>query len=226
MRVPGRGDLRSLAAVLLGGVLMFAGGYPQGEETGAALDAKVTAFLESRAGTWRDLNVPEADGQALHDLILKHGYTRAVEIGTSTGLSTIWIAWALAKTGGKVITLEIDEKRYRQALANFEEAGVSAYIDARLGDAHTLTPELEGPFDFVFLDADKDWYTNYAKALMPKLTDGGCLTAHNVSGSRQGRRGEWKQVFFDYLESVPNLETTVLEVSRAGLSVSYKKVAP
>lgn len=214
-----------MTAVLLGAVLVFAASTSHGDEKDEMLDAKVKVFLESRAGTWRDLNVPEADGQALHDLILQHGYTRAVEIGTSTGHSTIWIAWALAKTGGRVVTLEINEGRYRQALANFAEAGVSDFIDARLGDAHTLTPELEGPFDFVFLDADKDWYTNYAKALMPKLTEGGCMTGHNVSGSREGR-GAWKQVFFDYMESVPNLETTVLEVSQAGLSVSYKKAAP
>jgi len=113
-----------------------------------------------------------------------------VEIGTSTGHSSIWIAWALSKTGGKLITIEIDERRYREALANFKEAGLSEYIDARLADAHQLVKELPGPFDFVFIDADKDWYTNYAKALIPKLEPGGCLTAHNVRGpaSRGGCR--------------------------------------
>ena len=72
------------------------------------LDSRVQAFLDSHRGTWRDLNVPESDGRILHDLILKHKFTRALEIGTSTGHSGIWIAWALAKTGGKLTTVEID----------------------------------------------------------------------------------------------------------------------
>ncbi|MCP4976491.1 MAG: methyltransferase, partial [Maribacter sp.] len=127
------------------------------------LDKKVKAFLESREGQWYDLNVPSSDGQLLYDLIVKNGYTQALEIGTSTGHSTIWIAWALSKTGGKVITIEIDEARYQQALSNFKKAGLSPFIDARLANAHTLVKELKGPFDFVFSDADKGWYINYFK---------------------------------------------------------------
>lgn len=69
-----------------------------------------------------DLNVPVVDGQTLHDIIITNGYTRALEIGPSTGHSSIWFACALAKTGGKLVTIEIDE-RQRQALANFEAAG-------------------------------------------------------------------------------------------------------
>ena len=64
---------------------------------------------------WRDLNVPYEDGQVLYDLIVKNNYTRALEIGTSTGHSAIWIAWALSKTGGKLITIEIQEARYKTA---------------------------------------------------------------------------------------------------------------
>lgn len=125
------------------------------------LDGRVRKFLDERRGTWRDLNVPVVDGQTLHDLIVKHKYTRALEIGTSTGHSGIWIAWALSKTGGKLITIDVDERRHRLALANFEAAGLSKFIDARLADAHELVPALKGPFDFVFSDADKDWYKNY-----------------------------------------------------------------
>ena len=109
----------------------------------------------------------------LYDLIVKHNYQKAVEIGTSTGHSAIWIAWALSKTGGKLITIEIDKGRHREALANFKKAGLSDYIDARLADAHQLVEELKGPFDFVFSDADKDWYKNYFVALAPKLEIGG-----------------------------------------------------
>ena len=145
------------------------------------LDEKVSTFLEKRRGTWVDLNVPMSDGKILYDLIIKNGYKKALEIGTSTGLSAIYIAWALSKTGGKLITIEIDRGRYREALANFKEAGLEDYIDARLADAHDLVKTLKGPFDFVFCDADKDWYTNYFIDINPRLVAGGCYTAHNVS---------------------------------------------
>ena len=121
------------------------------------LDARIRTFLAAKHGQWRDMNVPEADGQTLHDIIVAHRDTRALEIGTSTGHSGIWIAWALSKTGGRLITIDIDERRQREALSNFEAAGVSQFIDARLGDAHTLVPALQGPFDFAFSDADKEW---------------------------------------------------------------------
>jgi len=88
---------------------------------------------------------------------IKNKYKKAIDIGTSTGLSAIWIAWALSKTGGKLITIEIDEGRHKKALVNFEQAGLSKYIDARLADAHDLVKELKGPFDFVFSDADKNY---------------------------------------------------------------------
>ncbi len=183
-------------------------------------DATVKRFLEQHRSSWRDMNVPAEDGQALFDLIVKNGYTRALEIGTSTGHSGIWLAWGLSKTGGKLITIDIDEERYREALGNFRNAGVSGYVDARLGDAHELVPQLAGPFDFVFIDADKDWYTQYAKAVLPKLTRGGCLSAHNVSPGR-GRR-QMTGDFYDYITSLPFLETSFT----AGVMTSYKRREP
>jgi caffeoyl-CoA O-methyltransferase len=195
----------------------------QNREEISALDKKVQAFLDSKKGTWDDWNVPEYDGQQLHDIIIKNDYKNALEIGTSTGHSTIWIAWALSKTGGKIITIEIDEDRYNEALSNFEEAGLSKYIDARLADAHMLVKELAGPFDFVFSDADKDWYTNYFKDIYPKLAAGGCFTAHNISDgywSRIRNSGTYK--YYKYVKSLDNMETT-LDSTGNGLSISYKK---
>jgi predicted O-methyltransferase YrrM len=185
----------------------------------AELDKTVQAFLDSHRGTWRDLNVPESDGRILHDLILKHKYTRALEIGTSTGHSGVWIAWALAKTGGRLTTVELDPQRHQAALANFKEAGLASYIDARLGDAHEIVPALPGPFDFVFSDADKDWYRNYLVAVWPKLVPGGCFTAHNVAGRAGGGIGE----FLTHLKTLPDAETTFAASSRAGISISYKR---
>lgn len=184
-----------------------------------ALDARVRAFLDANARRWRDLNVPTADGQRLYDLVVEHGYTKALEIGTSTGHSAIWIAWALSRTGGKLITIEIDRGRYEEAVANFREAGLSQYIDARLADAHEMVPALEGPFDFVFVDADKDWYTRYFRAVLPKLEVDGCFTAHNVAGRRTG----WVAEFLQALEGTPNLETRIEGSRGSGLSVSFKR---
>jgi predicted O-methyltransferase YrrM len=179
------------------------------------LDRRVWEVLQQQR--WDDMNVPESDGRLLYDLIIKNGYTRALEIGTSTGRSAVWMAWALSKTGGKLITIEIDEGRYQEALANFEAAGLSEHIDARLADAHQLVPELPGPFDFVFCDADKDWYRNYLDAVLPKLEPGGCFTAHNVAGWHHRAKQ-----FVEYLESQPELETTIDRTSAAGVSISYK----
>jgi predicted O-methyltransferase YrrM len=188
-------------------------------EESQSLDERVRGFLEAHRWEWRDMNISEADGKILYNLIIKHSYKRALEIGTSTGRSAIWIAWALSKTGGKLITIEINEYRYKKALANFEEAGLSDYIEARLADAHELVPQLEGPFDFVFSDADKDWYKNYLIAVLPRLEVGGCFTAHNVSSRRQWGIGE----FLDYVESLPDLETTIDRSTAAGISISYKR---
>ncbi|MCE4563263.1 class I SAM-dependent methyltransferase [Maribellus sp. CM-23] len=184
------------------------------------LDKKIMAFLEDNATNWRDMNVPISDGKALYDIILKNGYTKAVEIGTSTGHSAIWIAWALSKTGGKLVTIEIDTKRYLEAKANFKKAGVSKYIDARLADAHELVPKLEGEYDFVFSDADKYWYKNYFVAMDPKLKVGGCFTAHNTAMRANGIRE-----FLEYVESLSNYKTTFAEESREGISISYKKAS-
>ncbi|HDZ40711.1 MAG TPA: methyltransferase [Bacteroidetes bacterium] len=185
------------------------------------LDKKVKAFLEENRYRWRDMNVPAIDGQLLYDIILDKGYTRALEIGTSTGHSAIWIAWALSKTGGKLITIELDKGRHKEALVNFKKAGLSGYIDARLANAHELVPGLEGPFDFVFSDADKNWYKNYFMAIDPKLETGGCFTAHNIS-ERRSRFSYGQAEFLDYVKSLENYETTVNSAG-GGLSISYKK---
>lgn len=204
--------------------------YSQSLKENPALDEKVKNFLGSRSRQWYDMNVPTVDGQLLYNIIVKNNYKSVLEIGTSTGHSGIWIAWALSKTGGKLITIEIDEGRHREALQNFKEAGLSEYIDARLADAHELVKQLKGPFDFVFSDADKEWYKNYFIDVDPKLKVGGCFTAHNIAdrsyggpGGRGGRGGYGGQgEFLDYVKSLSNYETTV-NSNGGGVSISYKK---
>jgi caffeoyl-CoA O-methyltransferase len=226
--------MTKLILITILSVVVFATGFSTGKPgvENENLDAHIKQFLESNRGSWYDLNVPEADGQALYNIIIKNGYKNALEIGTSTGYSGIWIAWALSKTGGKLITIEIDQGRHREAVANFREAGVAKYVDARLGDAHELVPALPGSFDFVFCDADKDWYKNYLKSVLPKISAGGCFAAHNVTegfgrgrgGYRRGFGGGYSDDYLEFARSMTSLETTVLSVpGSAGLAVSYRK---
>lgn len=188
-----------------------------------AVDDRVRAFLAKTRNGWRDLNVPEADGELLFDIVLNHKYTRALEIGTSTGRSGIYIAWALSKTGGRLTTIEIDETRHAEALQNFREAGLAGIIDARLADAHELVKELAGTFDFVFIDADKEWYTNYAKAVIPKLEPGGCIAAHNVYDTNAGPNAPGTAGYFAYIKALPEFDTRLLPGGSGSLAVSYKK---
>jgi len=188
-----------------------------------SLDERVREFLAAQKNQWREENVTEADGRFLYDFILKHGYTRALEIGTSTGHSGIWQAWALSKTGGSLITVEIEEFRHLLAVQNFKASGLDAFIDARLADAHRLVEELPGPFDFIFIDADKNWSLNYFKALLPKLEPGGCFAVHNVSslGYMRGIRD-----FLDHVRGLDFMETTVDTSASGGISLSFRKKRP
>jgi predicted O-methyltransferase YrrM len=198
--------------------LLSLGLHAQQSKKQDEIDKKVTSFLEGKESEWRYWNVPYKDGKVLFDIIVKNQYKSALEIGTSTGHSTIWLAWAMSKTGGKVITIEIDEDRHKTALENIKKAGLSEFVDARLADAHKLVKEIDGSFDFVFSDADKGWYTQYFKDADPKLKVGGCFTAHNVSNS-YGGAGE----FVKYIKKLPNYKTTIDTSSSSGISISYKK---
>jgi predicted O-methyltransferase YrrM len=208
-----------LYLVFLAPSLSVHGALAQEGRDQGGIDAKVKQFLERHRGKWTDWNVPEIDGKLLFSLIIKNNYQRALEIGTSTGHSALWMAWALSKTHGNLITIEIHEGRHRTAQQNFQKSGLSPYIDARLGDAHDLVKELKGPFDFIFLDADKDWYTRYFKELAPKLEKGGCFAAHNVLW----RRDRGIRDFLEYVGKLPNFRTFINRESPAGVSISYKR---
>jgi caffeoyl-CoA O-methyltransferase len=182
------------------------------------LDEKVERFLQENQQAWKDLNVPFEDGQILHDIIVENNYQSALEIGTSTGHSTIWIAWALSKTGGKLITVEINENRQKEAKENLKMAGLSEFVEFRLGDAHEIVKKLDGPFDFVFSDADKEWYVQYFKDIHPKLNSGGTFTAHNVLQSMRGI-----SEYLDFVKNHSDYETTVDRTSSSGIAISYKK---
>jgi predicted O-methyltransferase YrrM len=209
-------------AALCAVLFLLAPALAQQKPDRQSADDQVRKFLQEQEGRWHDMNISARDGQFLYDLIVKNKYTRALEIGTSTGHSAIWMAWALSKTGGKLITIEIDEERHQLALENFRKAGLAEFIDARLADAHELVRELPGPFDFVFSDADKDWYKQYFTDLAPKLTVGGCYTTHNIS-ARHGEFRGYTRDYVEFLRSQPNFETTIENTRSSGIAVSYKR---
>jgi caffeoyl-CoA O-methyltransferase len=190
------------------------------------LDARVQRILDRNQGRWHGDNVPPSDGRLLYDLIIKKRYMRVLEIGTSNGYSTTWMAWALSKTGGKLVTVEIDENRHQQAVATFREGGLQPFIDARLGDAHEVVPTLAGPFDLVFCDADKDRYTEYFRAVSEKIVVGGCFAAHNVRESRRPLGSSWEmqgaQAFLRFVLAQPGFVTTFDE-SGNGMALCFKK---
>jgi len=209
--------LHKILILLIIGITGFSQTWAQYPAVENELDKKVKSFLNDNAESWGDMNIPLSDGKILYDIIIKNKYKSAVEIGTSTGHSAIWIAWALSKTGGKLITIEIDKSRYMQAKSNFKKAGIEKYIDARLANAHVLVPELPGKYDFVFSDADKYWYKNYFMAMDPKLLVGGCFTAHNTA-----MRASGITEFLDYVKSLKYYQTTIDKTSKSGISVSSK----
>jgi len=206
----------AIFVLVISGTINNNGLLAQEPVSNPVLDEKVRKFLSDRSEGWHDMNIPSRDGQLLYDLIIKGNYKSALEIGTSTGHSGIWMAWALSKTGGKLITIEIDPDRHQEALRNFREAGLSEYIDARLADAHELVKQLKGPFDFVFSDADKYWYKNYFTDIDPKLMVGGCYTTHNVY-ERGGYGGQGD--YLEYVKSLKNYESTLVQ----GMLISYKR---
>lgn len=104
---------------------------------------------------------------------------RILEIGTYTGYSAIYLAQGLTE-GGRLITIDLNEELEQMAKRYWAEAGVSEKIDYRIGNGLELIPDIEGPFDLVFIDADKKNYSNYYDLIIDKMAPGGIILADNV----------------------------------------------
>ncbi|MFW1744914.1 O-methyltransferase [Acinetobacter guillouiae] len=106
---------------------------------------------------------------------------KILEIGTSTGYSTLWLADAAKVTGAKVTTLEIDEKRTQQAQLHAQELQVDDVIDFWVGDAQKYLEQCQEQYDFILLDAERNAYLNYWLYLQKMLVEhGGVLIVDNV----------------------------------------------
>lgn len=183
-------------------------------------DSKVLPMLTTKDLTCvhEDMNVPCRDGRFLYDYIIQHDYKRGLEIGTFTGYSALWMGLALQKTGGQLITIEIDEGYGQVAQQNIRKAGLENVIDSRINDAFEEIPKIEGKFDFVFIDAWKPDYVKFLRLLEDRILPGGAIIAHNVTNYARDM-----QEFLDAIKNDPSLETTFHEISAEGFSVSLKR---
>ncbi|MGE5327647.1 MAG: O-methyltransferase, partial [Deltaproteobacteria bacterium] len=163
-------------------------------------------------------NISPREGLFLYDLIVKHHLKNGLEIGTSNGYSGIWIASAMAVTGGHLLTLEISEERARLARENFRAAGVEAYVTLDRADALQEIPNLTGPYDFVFIDAWKDDYVKYLDIVVPRLSTGGVIVAHNVKDM-----AEDLHAFIERVKTDRELKTTFADPGPGGFSISTKR---
>ncbi len=184
----------------------------------ATAKARLAWMRENQGNLW---NVNPEEGAFLRGLVEKVHAKRALEVGTSNGYSSIWIAMGLRRTGGHLQTLEIDAGRARLAGENFRAAGVDSLISLKLGDARKEIPGLSGPFDFVFIDAWKQDYVLYLQEVLPKVRPGGVIVAHNVTDLR-----DELQDFIRAVQTNPQLKTTLENPGPGGFSVSYKLPAP
>ena len=156
------------------------------------MDATLTALLDelARFGSENDareterprrmLNITPDTGRLLWIMIRTTGASRILEVGTSNAFSTIWLADAARETAGRVTTLEMNPDKITLARKNLARAGLADRVEIVPGPAANTLRDVPGPFDFIFLDADRPNYLTYLELVVPKLVAGGLLVADNV----------------------------------------------
>ncbi|WP_301002373.1 O-methyltransferase [Capsulimonas corticalis] len=161
------------------------------------------------------LNLHPDTAKKLSDLALSNHSTRILEIGTSNGYSLIWLAWSARENGGHVTSIDKDRAKQELAAANLERAGLTDWVTLRAGDASEILSVLDGPFDLVFLDADRIAYPALLTQFLSKLTPGGLLLADNVHSHPEEIAG-----YLSALAARDDFEHSVDPVGE-GLSIAY-----
>jgi caffeoyl-CoA O-methyltransferase len=205
---------RLFAGVLLS-VVVLAPRFAGAQE----LSPQVQAVLRQIKAVDKDmLAVSEEDGRFMRLLVAASGTKRALEIGTASGYSAIWIGLGLRETGGQLITIEYDAARAQEAMSNVKKAGLSDIVHVISGDALVEVPKLSAAFDFIFCDAWKRDYLKYFTMSMPLLNKGGLFLAHNVV-NKQNEMTD----FLKAIRTNPAVLTTIVSPGSEGMSVSYKR---
>jgi predicted O-methyltransferase YrrM len=164
-------------------------------------------------------SVPRKDGEFLYLLVKAVRARSVLELGTSHGFSAIWMGLGLEETGGRLTTIEIDRKRFDLALRHVNEAALSHRVTCIKGDAQLEVTKLERPFDFVFMDADKEGQMDYFNKLYPKkLVPGGVLIVHNAI-----RQANLMKDYLNMIRKHPDFDTVFLSVTMDdGFCLSYR----
>lgn len=156
-------------------------------------------------------------------LLRAAGAKAVLEIGSSFGYSTIWLADAVRETGGRLTTLELAANKQAHARDKIARAGLADYVDFRLGDARKRIAELEGPFDFVLLDLWKDLYIPCLDLVYPKLAEGAFVVADNMiaPASSVPRANEYRR----HVRAKSGFDTVLLPIG-SGIEVSRLRTQP
>jgi predicted O-methyltransferase YrrM len=159
------------------------------------------------------------DGRYLYDLIVRNRLTSGLEVGDSKGYAAIWLGMAFRRTGGRMICIAHAAAGRRETLANLNQAMLLDRIDLHLNDAFERVPSLPGPFDFVLLDGQVRDYEGFMAMILPKVSPGGVIAAHDVAGQRRNAAE-----FIRAVTGNPLLQTELVALSPAGLSITRKLV--
>jgi predicted O-methyltransferase YrrM len=162
------------------------------------------------------LNLEPDTAQFINLLIRSSQRRQILEIGTSNGYSTIWLAWAAKETGGKIVSIDRNAEKHQMAQENLRRAGLSTYVELGQGDAGEIIAALSGPFDLVFFDADRLSAPAQLEILLPKLTSGALVLADNVLSHPDEIAG-----YLAAIRAHPEFEHLVIPVGK-GLSFAYK----
>jgi caffeoyl-CoA O-methyltransferase len=205
--------------VVSSGLTMTAARGPAVDPPTPGLNPKVQAVLDDiRKADSGQLAISAEDGRFLRLLVATNHTKQALEIGAASGYSAIWIGMGLRETGGRLVTIEYDPQRAKEAAANIARAGFSDIVRVVPGDAFKQIPKVEGQFDFVFLDAWKRDYQKFFDMVFPRMPKGGLFVAHNVLN----KKSEMPD-FLNTIETRPDLLSTIVAPSGEGVSVSWKR---
>jgi predicted O-methyltransferase YrrM len=182
------------------------------------LTPDIEAILKSiKAADKGQLAVSEEDGRFLRVLVATRGAKSILEIGAASGYSGIWLGLGARESGGRVVAIEYDPARAKEAAENITRSGLSDVVRVVHGDAFKEIPKLQGTFDFVFLDAWKPDYKKFFDLVFPRLNPAAIFAAHNVVNKKSEL-----EPFLRTVLTHPSLFTTIVSPSGEGMSVSYK----